>query len=79
MYTHIRTLLNSSGITKRNVSIPLVGVCKINGNARVSPLINPANQTFRLINIQTSGKKFMCRFSLHAFSLSQHPTLMRLF
>ena len=79
MNTHIKILLSSSGIAKRNVSIPLVGACKVSGNARVQQLINPVNQTVRPINIQTSSKKFMCRFSLHAFSFSQHPALMRPF
>jgi hypothetical protein len=52
MNTHIKTLLSSSGIAKRNVSIPLLGTCKVSGNARVPQLINPVNQTFRPSNIQ---------------------------
>jgi len=79
MNTHTKTLLNSSGIAKRNVSVPLVGACKVSGNARVPQLINPVNQTFRPIKIQIFGKKFMYRFSLHAFSFSQHPAMMRTF
>ena len=76
MNTHIKTLLNSSGIAKRNVSIPLVGVCKVNGNARVPQLINPVNQTFSTDQHTDIQQNLMCRFSLYAFSLSQHPASM---
>jgi len=79
MNTHIKILLSSSGIAKRNVSIPLLGTCNVSGNARVPQLINLVNQTFRPIKIQIFGKKFMCRFSLHTFSFSQHPASMRTF
>jgi len=63
MNTHIKTLLSSSGIDKRNVNIHLFVI----GNAHVPRLINPVNQTVRSINIQASGRKLMCQFSLHAF------------
>jgi hypothetical protein len=79
MNTHIKTLLNSSGIAKRNASIPLAGACKVNGNARIPQLISPTNKDLRTINLQTFGQKLMRLFTLCAFPLNQYPASMRPF
>jgi hypothetical protein len=73
MNTHIKSLLSSSGIAKRNVSIPLIGACKVSGNARVPQLISPENQMLRPFNLQTPCQKLIHWFSLYTFSFSQHP------
>jgi hypothetical protein len=79
MNTHLQTLLNSSGIAKRNVGMSLLGAYKISGNINVPQLISPVNQMLRPFNTQTPCQKLIHRFWLHAFSLSKHPASMRPF
>jgi hypothetical protein len=43
MNSHLQTLLNSSGIAKRNVGMSLLGAYKISGIVSVLQLVNPVN------------------------------------
>ena len=76
MNAHLKTLLNVSGIAKRNGSLPLLRLGKICANTLMSRLVYPLNNTLRPFDIPTPCQKLVRRLCWYAFSLSQQPASM---
>ena len=76
MNAHIITLLNVSGITKRNARLALVRAGKVSANTLMSRLVYPFNNALRSFNIRTHCQKLMRSFCRHAFSRCQQSTSM---
>ena len=74
MNAHLITLLNVSGIAKRNARLPLLRAGKVWANTLISRLVYPLNHALRLFNIRTPCQKLMRRLCRHAFPLCQQPT-----
>jgi hypothetical protein len=67
MNTYIKTLLNVSGITKRNDGLPLIREGKVSGNTFMSRLVCPLNRTLQSFDIRKSCLKLICRLWLYGF------------
>ena len=74
MNTHLKTLLNVSGIAKRNDGLPLARADKISANSLMSRLVCPLNHALRAFDIRTPGQKLVRRLWRFAFSLGHLPT-----
>ena len=61
MNTHLITLLNVSGIAKRNARLALLRAGKVCANTLMSRLVYPFNNALRLFNIRTPCQKLMRR------------------
>jgi hypothetical protein len=69
MNAHIKTLMNVSGIAKRNGRLPLVRARKVCVNTLVSRQVYPLNHLLQPFDIRTPCQKY-------AFSLCQQPASM---
>ena len=76
MNTHLKTLLNVSGIAKRNGRLPLARAGKICVNTLVSRLVCPLNHALQPFDIRTPCQKIVRRLCRYAFSLCQQPASM---
>ena len=76
MNTHLITLLNVSGIAKRNGRLPLVRAGKVCVNTLMSRLVYPLNHALRPVGIRAPCQKLLRRLGWHAFSLCQQPASM---
>jgi hypothetical protein len=76
MNAHLKTLLNVSGIAKRNGSLPLARAGKVCVNTLMSRQVYPLNRVLRPFYIQTLCQKLVCRLGRYTFSLCQQPASM---
>ena len=76
MNAHIKTLMNVSGIAKRNGRLPLVRADKVCTNTLMSRLVYPLIRVLRPFNIRTPCQKLVRRLWRYAFSLCQQPASM---
>ena len=76
MNTHPKTLLNVSGIAKRNGRLPLVRAGNVCVNTLMSRQVYPLNHLLRPFDIRTPCQKIVRRLCRYAFSLSQQPASM---
>ena len=73
MIAHLKTLLNVSGIAKRNGRLPLVRAGNISANSLMSRLVCPLNHLLRPLDVWTLCQKLVRRLWRYAFSLCQQP------
>jgi hypothetical protein len=73
MNAHLKTLLNVSGIAKRNGDHSLVRAGKVSANTLMSPLVCPLNHALRPFYIRTSSQKLVRRLWWYALSLCHDP------
>ena len=73
MIAHLKTLLNVSGIAKRNGRLPLARAGKVCVNTLMSRLVCPLNRALRPFGIRTPCQKLVRRLWRYAFSLCQQP------
>jgi hypothetical protein len=59
MNAHLKTLLNVSGIAKRNGGLPLVRAGKVYANTLRSRLVCPLNHALRPFDIRTPCQKLV--------------------
>lgn len=71
MNTHLKTLLNVSGIAKRNARLPLARAGKVCVNMLMSRLVYPLNHLLRPFDVRTPCQKLVRRLWRYAFSLGQ--------
>jgi len=76
MIAHLKTLLNVSGIDKRNGRLALARAGKISVNSLMSRLVYPLNRALRPFGIRIPCRKLLRRLWRYAFSLCQQPALM---
>jgi hypothetical protein len=76
MNAHLKTLLNVSGIAKRNGRLPLARAGKVCVNTLMSRLVHPLNHLLRPFDVWTPYQKLVCRLWRYAFSLGQQPASM---
>ena len=74
MNAHLITLLNVSGIAKRNGRLPLVRADKSSANSLMSRLVCPLNHALQPFNIRIPCQKLLRRLWRYAFSLCQQTT-----
>ena len=67
MNTHIKSLLNVSGITKQNDGLPLIREGKVSGNTLMSRLVCSLNRTLQPFDIRKSCQKLTRRLWLYGF------------
>jgi hypothetical protein len=63
----LKSLLNVSGITKRNDGLPLIREGKVSGNKHVPRLVSPVNRTLQPFDIRKSFQKLICRLWQYGF------------
>ena len=71
MNAHIKTLMNVSGIAKRNGRLPLARAGKVCVNTLMSRRVCPLHRALRPFGIRTPCQKLVRRLWWHAFSLGQ--------
>ena len=76
MNAHLKTLLNVSGIAKRNGRLPLARADKISANSLMSRLVCPLNHALQPFDIRIPCQKLLRKLWWHAFSLCQQPASM---
>lgn len=76
MNTHLKTLLNVSGIAKRNGRLPLSRAGKVCVNTLMSRFVCPLNHELRPFDVWTPCQKLVRRLWRYAFSLCQQPASM---
>ena len=76
MNAYLKTLLNVSGIVKRNGGLSLVRTGKICANSLMSRLVCPLNHALQPFNIRIPCQKLLRKLWRHAFSLCQQPASM---
>ena len=76
MNAHLKTMMNVSGIAKRNGRLPLVKAGKVCVNILMSRLVYSLNRALRPFDIQTPCQKLVRRLCRYAFSLCQQPASM---
>ena len=76
MNVYLKTLLNVSGIAKRNGRLPLARVGKVYVNILMSRLVCPLNHALQPFNIRIPCQKLLRKLWRHAFSLCQQPASM---
>ena len=76
MNAHLKTLLNVSGIAKRNGRLPLARAGKVYANTLRSQLVCPLNHLLRPFDVWIPCQKLVCRLWQYAFSLGQQPASM---
>jgi hypothetical protein len=74
MNVYMKTLVNISGITKRNHNIPLVCVGKICGNTLILQLVYSSIGTLQPFDIQKFSQKLMHCLGHYAFISFSIPT-----
>jgi len=79
MNAHLKTLLNVSGIAKRNGRLPLARAGKVCVNTLMSRLVYPLNHLLRPFDIRTSCQKIVHRLCWYALSLCQQHASMMVF
>ena len=76
MNAHIKTMMNVSGIAKRNGRLPLVRAGKVCVNSLMSRQVYPLNHALQPFDIRTPYQKLVRRLWWYAFSLCQQPASM---
>ena len=76
MNAHLKTLLNVSGIAKRNGRLPLARAGKVCVNTLMSRQVYPLNHLLRPFDVRTPCQKLVRRLCRYAFSLGQQPASM---
>ena len=76
MNAHLKTLMNVSGIAKRNGRLPLARAGKVCVNTLMSRQVYPLNHFLRPFDIRTPCQKIVRRLCRYAFSLCQQPASM---
>jgi hypothetical protein len=76
MNAPLKTLLNVSGIAKRNGRLPLVRAGKVCVNTLVSRQVYPLNHLLQPFDIRIPCQKIVRRLCRYTFSLSQQPASM---
>ena len=76
MIAHLKTLLNVSGIAKRNGRLPLLRAGKVCVNTLMSRLVYPLNHLLRPFDVRTPCQKLARRLWRYAFSLCQQLASM---
>ena len=76
MNVYLKTLLNVSGIAKRNGRLPLARAGKSSANSLMSRLVCPLNHLLRPFDVWTPYQKLVYRLWRYAFSLGQQPASM---
>ena len=76
MNAYLKTLLNVSGIAKRNGRLPLDRAGKVCVNTLMSRQVYPLNHLLRPFDIRTPRQKIVRRICRYAFSLCQQPASM---
>ena len=76
MNAHLKTLLNVSGIAKRNGRLPLDRAGKVCVNTLMSRLAYPLNHLLRPLDIRTPCQKIARRLCRYAFFHGQQPASM---
>ena len=76
MNAHLKTLMNVSGIAKRNGKLPLARVGKVYANILMSRLVCPLSHALRPFDIRTPCQKIVRRLCRYAFSLCQQTASM---
>ena len=76
MNAHLKTLMNVSGIAKRNGRLPLVRAGKVCVNTLVSRLVYPLNRVLRPFDVWIPCQKLVRKLCRYAFSLCQKPASM---
>jgi hypothetical protein len=77
MNAHLKTLLNVSGIAKRNDSLSLVRTGEGNNNMLISHPVHPLNRALRPTEIRTRCQKINALASTVCLSpLSVSPSMM---
>jgi len=76
MNAHIKTLMNVSGIAKRNGRLPLLRAGKVRANALISWLVCPLNHASQPLDIGICCQKLVRRLWWYAFSLCQQLASM---
>ncbi len=76
MNTHLKTLLNVSGIAERSGRLPLAKADKVCVNTLMSRLVYPLNHLLRPVDVRTPCQKLVRRLWRYAFSLCQQPASM---
>jgi len=71
MIAHLKTLLNVSGIAKRNGKLPLVKAGKVCVNTLMSRLVYPLNHFLRPFDVRAPCQKLARRLWRYTFSLCQ--------
>ena len=73
MNAHLKTLLNVSGIAKRNGRLPLARAGKVCVNTLMSRQVYPLNRLLQPFDIRTPCQKIVRRLCRYAFSLGHEP------
>lgn len=76
MIAHLKTLLNVSGIAKRNGGLPLVRAGKVCAKTFMLRLVYPLNHVLQPFDIRTPCQKLVRRLWRYAFSLCYAPASM---
>ena len=76
MNAHLKTMMNVSGIAKRNGRLPLVRAGKVCVNILMSQQVYPLKLLLRPFDIRTPSQKIVRRLCRYAFSLGQQPASM---
>ena len=76
MIAHLKTLLNVSGIAKRNGRLPLARADKVCANTLISQLFFPIKSSLAAVQHPVTLPKLMRRLWQYAFSLCQQPALI---
>ena len=74
MNAHLKTLMNVSGIAKRNGRFPLIRAGKVCVNTLKSQLVYPLNHLLRPFDVWIPCQKLVRRLWRYAFSLCQQHT-----
>ena len=78
MNAHIKTLMNVSGIAKRNGRLPLVRADNISANSLMSRLICPLNHALQPFDIRDTLPKITAQALVACISLCQQPAWIML-
>ena len=76
MNAHLKTLLNVSGIAKRNGRLSLARAGKVCVNTLRSRQVYPLKHLLRPFDVWIPCQKLVRRLCRHAFSLGQQPASM---
>jgi hypothetical protein len=70
MNAHLKTLMNVSGIAKRNGRFPLIRAGKVCVNTLKSQLVYPLNHLLRPFDVWIPRQKLVCNLAVCLFPLS---------
>ena len=71
MNAHLKTMMNVSGIAKRNGRLPLVRAGKVCVNTLKSQLVYPLNHLLRPFDVWIPRQKLVCNLAVCLFPLSE--------